>query len=71
MHAGNHRRGHNWPDVVGRRDVQLGPCGRLGFGRDNEACWVTYGAIARQTSDARLNASAQPPTLRLGPRYSA
>jgi hypothetical protein len=35
MHGRNRRRGRNWPDVVGRRDVQLGPRGgRPGFGRD-------------------------------------
>ena len=31
----NRRRGRDWPDLVGRRDVELGPRGgRLGFGRD-------------------------------------
>ena len=29
----NRRRGRDWPDLVGRRDVELGPRGgRLGFG---------------------------------------
>jgi hypothetical protein len=27
---GNRRRGRDWPNLVGRRDVQLGPRGRLG-----------------------------------------
>jgi len=41
--GGNRRRGRNWPDLVDRRDVQLGPRGRLGneFGRNIAACWVT------------------------------
>src|SRR5262249_30536332 len=31
----NRRRGRDWPDLVRRRDVELGPRGgRLGFGRD-------------------------------------
>jgi len=35
----NRRRGRDWPDLVGRRDVELGPRGgRLGFGRDIAAC---------------------------------
>jgi hypothetical protein len=36
--GGNRHRGRDWPDLVGRRDVQLGPHGRLGFGRDIAAC---------------------------------
>jgi hypothetical protein len=36
--SGNRRRGRDWPDLVGRRDVELGPPGRLGFGRDITAC---------------------------------
>ena len=28
--GGNRCRGRDWPDLVGRRDVQLGPRGRLG-----------------------------------------
>jgi hypothetical protein len=38
--SGNRRRGRDWPDLVGRRDVELGPRGRLGFGRDIAACRV-------------------------------
>src|SRR6516225_1461990 len=40
MDSGNRRRGRDWPDLVVRRDVQLGPRGRLGneFGRDIAAC---------------------------------
>jgi hypothetical protein len=40
MDGGNRRRGRDWADLVGRRDVQLGPRGRLGneFGRDIAAC---------------------------------
>jgi hypothetical protein len=36
MDGGNRRRGRGWPDLVGRRDVQPGPRGRLGcdFGLD-------------------------------------
>ena len=34
----NRRRGRGWHDLVGRRDVELGPRGRLGFGRDIAAC---------------------------------
>jgi hypothetical protein len=36
----NRRRGRDWPDLDGRRDVQLGPGGRLGneFGLDIAAC---------------------------------
>ena len=34
----NGRRGRNWPNLVGRRDVELGPRGRLGFRRDIAAC---------------------------------
>ena len=30
MDGGNHRRGRDWPGLVGRRDLQLGPRGRLG-----------------------------------------
>jgi hypothetical protein len=29
--GGNRRRGRDWPDLVGRRDGQLGPRGRLGM----------------------------------------
>ena len=37
--GGNRRGSRDWPDVVGRRDVQLGPGGgRFGFGRDIAAC---------------------------------
>ena len=38
MDGGNRRR--DWPDLVGRRDVQIGPPGRLGneFGRNIAAC---------------------------------
>ena len=40
MDGENRRRGRDWPDLVGRRDVQLGPRRRLGneFGRDIAAC---------------------------------
>ena len=40
MVRGNRRRGRDWPDLVGRRDVQLGPRGQLGneFGLDIAAC---------------------------------
>src|SRR5215831_15746076 len=40
MDGGNRRRGRDWPDLVVRRDVQLGPRGRPGneFGRDIAAC---------------------------------
>jgi hypothetical protein len=40
MDGGNRRRGRDWPDLVVRRDVQLGPRGRLGneFGRNIAAC---------------------------------
>jgi hypothetical protein len=40
MDGGNRRRGRDWPDLVVRRDVQLGPRGRLGneFGLDIAAC---------------------------------
>ena len=40
MDRGNRRRGRDWPDLVGRRDVQLGPRGRLGneFGLDIASC---------------------------------
>jgi hypothetical protein len=31
-------RGRAWPDLVGCRDVQLGPRGWFGFGRDIAAC---------------------------------
>jgi len=43
MDSGNRRRGRDWPDLVVRRDVQLGARGRLGneFGRDIAACGVT------------------------------
>jgi hypothetical protein len=36
----NRNRGRDWPDLVGRRDVQIGPRGRLGneFARDIAAC---------------------------------
>src|SRR5262249_25937806 len=36
MDSGNRRRGRDWPDLVVRRHVQLGPRGWLGneFGRD-------------------------------------
>ena len=36
MDGGHRRRGRDWPDLVRRRDVQLGPRGRLGneFGLD-------------------------------------
>jgi hypothetical protein len=33
IHGGNRRRGRDWPDMVGRRDVQIGE-----FGRDIAAC---------------------------------
>jgi hypothetical protein len=36
MDGGN--RGRDWPDLVGRRDVQFGPRGRFGCGRDIAAC---------------------------------
>jgi hypothetical protein len=32
------RRGRDWPNLVVRRNVELGPGGRLGFGRDIAAC---------------------------------
>jgi hypothetical protein len=40
MDGGTRRRGRDRPDLVGRRDVQLGPRGRLGneFGRDIASC---------------------------------
>jgi len=40
MDGGNRRRGRDWPDLVVRRDVQLGPRGRLGneFGLDIAVC---------------------------------
>jgi hypothetical protein len=40
MDGGNRRRGRDWSDLVGRRDVQLGTRGRLGneFGLDIAAC---------------------------------
>ena len=40
MDRGNRRRGRDWPDLVGRRDVQLGPRGWLGneFGLNIAAC---------------------------------
>jgi len=40
MDSRNRRRGRDWPDLVVRRDVQLGPRGRLGneFGRNIAAC---------------------------------
>ena len=40
MGCGNRRRGRDWPDLVVRRDVQLGPRGRLRneFGLDIAAC---------------------------------
>jgi transposase-like protein len=31
MDGGTRRRGRDWPDLVARRDVQLGPRGRLGM----------------------------------------
>ena len=36
----NRNCGRDWPDLVGRRDVQIGPRGRLGneFARDIAAC---------------------------------
>jgi len=34
----NRRRGRDWPDLVGRRDVELAPRGRLDFGGDIAAC---------------------------------
>jgi hypothetical protein len=36
----NRNRGRDWPDLVGRRDIRIGPRGRLGneFGRDIAAC---------------------------------
>jgi len=40
MDGGNRRCSRDWPDLVDRRDVQLGPRGRLGneFGRNIAAC---------------------------------
>ena len=40
MDSGNRRRGRDWPDLVGRRDIQLGPRGWLGneFGLNIAAC---------------------------------
>src|SRR5262249_34514265 len=40
MDRGNRHSGRDWPDLVGRRDVQLGPRGRLGneFGLDIASC---------------------------------
>ena len=37
----NERPGRDWPNLVGRRDVELGPRGRLAFGRDIAGCRVT------------------------------
>jgi hypothetical protein len=35
--SNNRRRGHDWPDLVGRHNVRIGPCG-VGFGRDIAGC---------------------------------
>jgi hypothetical protein len=34
----NRRRRRDWPNLVGRRDVELVAHGRLGFGGDIAAC---------------------------------
>ena len=55
----NRNRGRDWPDLVGRRDVQIGPRGRLGneFARDIAVCWVTRHWPAPGLDDTRLGDS--------------
>jgi hypothetical protein len=54
----NRRRGRDWPNLVGRRDVELGPRGRLGFGRDIAASsvarhWLTPSSREALTACAK------------------
>jgi hypothetical protein len=56
MDGGNCRRGRDWPDLVGRRDVQLGPRGRLAKAGSGAASWLRRANVWRKVTSPRKGA---------------